>query len=181
METQRFDIVARSLHWIMAILILLMMFGGLGLEDLTPQARAEPLKAHSGIGLILLFLVVVRLWWRRRHPAPPYPPSMSPRQQKIAKAVVHAIYALMIFQPIVGLIHAATHVTTTVSPFGLINLTSLVPSDAAVTGIFHVLHGIGFFLLALLVLGHLGAALKHWLIDKDVILSRMTPFVRPPS
>ncbi len=181
METQRFDGVARSLHWIMAILILLMMLGGIGLDDLTPQARAEPLKIHSGIGLILLLLVVVRLWWRRRHPAPPYPPSMSPRQQKIAKGVVHAFYALMIFQPIVGLIQAVTHVETTVSPFGLINLTSLLPSDAAVAEGFGALHATGFFLLALLVVGHLVATLKHWLIDKDAILSRMTPFVRPPS
>jgi len=181
MTPPRFDGFARTLHWIMAALIILMLVGGLGLEDLSPEVRKDPLRIHSGIGMVTLLLVLIRLWWRRRHPAPPYPASMSPRQQKTAKAVVHAFYALMIYQPIVGMLHAATYVETTVSPFGLFNLTSVLPSDADITQIFHALHGIGFSLLALLVIVHIGAALKHGLIDKDEIPFRMIPFLKPPK
>lgn len=181
MSENRFDGFARLLHWIMAILIVLMIVAGVNLEDLTPRMRTQPLMIHSGIGLTLLLLVVVRIWWRRGHPAPPYPASMSPRQQKIAKSVVHAFYALMVFQPIVGFMLAATYVETTVSPFGLFNATSLLPSDDGISQFFKALHGIGFSLLAVLIIVHVGATLKHWLIDRDEIPARMVPFVKPPK
>ena len=181
MAQNQYDSVARTLHWIMAVLILLMMFIGVGLENLTPQMRADPLKMHSGVGLALLLLALFRIWWCRRRPAPPYPRSMSALQQKLTRAGVYAFYFLMVFQPVVGIFYAATHVETTVSPFGLFNLTALAPSNAAFNQIFGLLHGIGFSLLALLVIIHVGATLKHWLIDKDEILSRMTPFVKPPK
>ena len=181
MEHVRYDNVARTLHWVMAILIILMMVAGTNLENLTAEERTRPLMVHSGIGLTLLVLVTIRLWWRLRHPAPPYPSTMSALQQKFAKGVVHSFYALMIFQPIVGLLHAGTYVDTTVSPFGLFNLTTLIPSDVEVTKFFHVLHVWGFSLLATLLIIHVGATLKHWLINRDQIPSRMVPFVKPPK
>jgi len=180
MSNAGFDGVARTLHWIMAILIILMMFAGVGLEDLTPTARTQPLMIHSGIGLVLLVLIIIRLWWRIRHPAPAYPQSMSKRQQKLAKAVTRTFYGLMIFQPVVGIFSAATHIETQVFPFALFNLTALLPSDASVNQIFQTLHGTGFSLLALLLIGHVGVTLKHWFVDKDEIPSRMMPFVKPP-
>jgi len=181
MNGKRYDSFARTLHWLMAILIILMMVVGVRLEDLTPVARTQPLTLHSGIGLVLLLLVIVRLWWRLRHPAPPYPISMSGRQQKMAKLVVYGFYGLMVFQPVVGVMYAATHLETQVSPFGLFNLTALLPSEAGLNQVFGALHGLGFSLLALLVIGHVGAALKHWLMDKDEIPSRMVPFLKPPK
>jgi len=181
MNEKRYDGFARALHWLMAILIILMMVVGVRLEDLTPAARTQPLTLHSGIGLVLLLLVIIRLWWRHKHPAPPYPQSMSSRQQKLAKLVVYGFYGLMIFQPVVGLMYAATHLETQVSPFGLINLTALLPSETSLNQVFGTLHGLGFSLLALLIIGHTGAALKHWLMDKDEIPSRMVPFVKSPK
>ncbi len=179
--TKRYDGMARTLHWIMAILIIFMMLAGMNLEDVPATERTVPLMGHSGIGMVLLILVAIRLWWRRGHPAPPYPDSMSARDQKISKGVVHLFYALMIYQPVVGLLHAATYVDASVQPFGLFNVTALLPSGVGVTQFFHVLHGIGFSALALLTLLHIAATLKHWLIDKDEIPHRMIPFVKAPK
>ncbi len=179
--TERYDGVARALHWIMAILIIFMIVAGVNLEDVPAAERATPLMGHSGIGTLILILAAFRLWWRRSHPAPPYPDSMSARDQKIAKGVVHGFYALMIYQPVVGLLHAATYVDADVKPFGLFNVTALLPSDMAVTQFFHVLHGLGFSVLALLILLHIAATLKHWVIDRDEIPSRMIPFVKAPK
>ena len=105
-----FDGVAKTLHWLMALLLVVMFWFGLGLEDLSLAERREALPQHASLGLVLFVLAIVRLAWRRRHPAPPYPDSMTAGQKKWAKGVVHAFYALMIAQPLLGFMQAATYV-----------------------------------------------------------------------
>ncbi len=176
-----YDWFARLLHWLMALLLIIMFFFGLGLEDLPLEERREDLPQHASMGVILFLLAVVRLVWRRRHPAPPYPDSMSARQQKWAKGVVHAFYIFMLVIPVAGFLHAATYVDFDVYWFGVVNVTAVLPSGPELTKVFHVIHGTCAWLLAILVIGHIGATLKHAFIDKDVIPSRMIPFVKAPK
>ncbi|MBT3533223.1 MAG: cytochrome b [Rhodospirillaceae bacterium] len=176
-----FDGVAKLLHWLMAMLLIVMFMFGLGMEELSLAERKEALPQHASMGLILLLLAVVRLAWRRAHPPPPYPDSMSPRQQKWARWVVNGFYALMICLPLAGFMHAATYADFEVLVFGSMNVTALLPSGETLTGVFHVIHGLCAWLLALLVIGHVGATIKHMAIDKDAIAARMIPFMRTPK
>ena len=61
----------------MALLLVVMFWFGLGLEDLSLAERREALPQHASLGLVLFVLAIMRLAWRRRHPAPPYPDSMT--------------------------------------------------------------------------------------------------------
>jgi cytochrome b561 len=162
-------------------MLLAIFVFGMRLEDLSRAERMEHLPVHAGLGLTLLALVLIRLGWRLRHPAPPYPDSMSPRQQKWARWVVHAFYALMIAQPLLGFMQAATYVDFEIRAFGALNVTALLPSHADVTAVFHVMHGTCAWLLALLVIGHVGATLKHAFWDKDGVPARMMLFVKVPK
>lgn len=170
--------VAKLLHWLMAIMLLAIFLFGLRLEDLTLAERMEHLPVHASLGLSLLALVLIRLVWRWQHPPPPYSDSMSPGQQKWARGAVHAFYALMTLQPVLGFLHAATYVDFEIIAFGVLNITALLPSDATPTGIIHIMHGLCAWFLALLVIGHVGATIKHMAIDKDGIAARMIPFLK---
>jgi cytochrome b561 len=47
--------------------------------------------------------------------------------------------------------------------------------------VFHVIHGSCAWLLMLLMLGHIGATLKHGFIDRDGMPARMLPFLKRPK
>ncbi len=175
-----YDPVARLLHWLMAALLIVMFLFGMQMEELTLAERREALPMHVSMGLLLLLLAGFRVLWRRRHPPPPYPDSMSQNQQKWAKRLVHAFYLLMTLVPIVGLLHAASYMDFEIHAFGVWNLTALLPSGKTFTGVFHVLHGTCAWLLIILVIGHVGATLKHAFMDKDEIPARMLPFLKHP-
>ena len=176
-----FDGVAKTLHWLMALLLVVMFWFGLGLEGLSLAERREALPQHASLGLVLFVLAIVHLAWRRRHTAPPYPDSMTAGQKKWAKGVVHAFYALMIAQPLLGFMQAATYVDFEIHAFGALNITALLPSNANMTAILNIIHGTCAWLLALLVIGHVGATLKHAFWDRDGIPARMMPFVKVPK
>ena len=59
--------------------------------------------------------------------------------------------------------------------FGVLPLPDFVPADKALAEAIKPLHKVLAWLLALLVLGHVGAALKHHFIDRDGLLARMWP------
>lgn len=178
MEKTKFDPVAKFFHWLLAIMIIIELVFGLQLEEVSGDERIVKLMVHSGFGLSILVLVLARIIWRRRNPPPPLPDTMSPRMQKWAIRNTRLLYFLMLYQPTVGLLHAATYVDGDVKPFGLFNATALLPSAEAVTRVFHVMHALGAFLLILVVLIHLVAAFKHLIIDKDRVFQRMFPFTK---
>ena len=70
--------------------------------------------------------------------------------------MVHAFYALMIAQPLLGFMQAATYVDFEIHAFGALNITALLPSNANMTAILNIIHGTCAWFLALLVIGVLG-------------------------
>ena len=72
----RFAMSTIVLHWLMAFMIIAALTVGLLLNDLTPHQKFTALKAHSGIGLIILALASYRIYNRRKKGAPAYPGTM---------------------------------------------------------------------------------------------------------
>jgi cytochrome b561 len=83
------------------------------------------------------------------------------------------LYVLMFVQPLSGYVHrmAGAH---PVSFFGLFNLPVLIGKNEALRLLTDAIHDGGAVILAVLVAGHIGAALKHRLLDRDSVLQRMT-------
>lgn len=175
MEKKKYDGVAMTLHWLMALSILVALILGPTMGDLPPEARREVLAGHSFNGLFALTLAIIRLWWRLKNPPPPYPDTMPDWQVKAAKGVTHGFYFLFFYMPIVGFLHAYTYQDTVVEPLQLFTVTQ-APGD--ITQVFHTMHNIGMILFFILVTVHIGAALKHLLIDKDKVFQRMIPFTK---
>lgn len=171
----RWGVVSQGLHWISVLLIVSIATIGLTMGEMA----ASPLKIrvyalHKSLGLTLLAIVVLRLAWRAYAGASPPVPG-TPRWQRVAAHVSHwGLYALMLGMPLIGwwLNSSAGY---PLQWFGLFNLPKVAATDEARSALATSLHVAGFWLLALLVITHAGAALFHHFVQRDVTLLRMLP------
>ena len=164
---------AKTLHWMAALFMSVMLIFGWGLEDMPLDEKVQTLVIHSSLGISVLLLMIARLLWRRGHPAPDLPNTMPSWQATASKASHFALYFFAITQPIWG-IGQSLFAKYDVSPFGVGSLSQ--GYDATLNQIFHVLHGLNAFILSALVILHIVAALYHHFIQKDIVLKRMLPF-----
>lgn len=167
--------VAKSLHWIIMILVLLMLYGGFTSEDLPKEARLGFFQTHAGLGLVILTLMLIRLVWRYSHPAPALPVGMPRWQQIASKASHHGLYALVILQPIFGLMLVSSS-KFNLKAFGVLGL-QIAPNET-IHEIGETLHGINAWIITALIVAHTVAALYHHFIRKDTVLKRMLPFAK---
>lgn len=206
MESQRYTTVAVTLHWLIAFAILGLIGAGWwmthaaeSLRDLAPadrRALAPQVQAvyqmHKSMGLTVLLLTFVRLGWRMMH-KPPAPPAAMPGWQKAVSAITHlGFYVLMLALPLSGWAYVSTGYNDEGEPFpvktmyfGLFEwphipfIADAAEATRAALGplLFETHEALVYATIALLLL-HIGAALKHHIIDKDDVLARMLPFLK---
>lgn len=70
-----FNLPARVLHWLMAAMILTMLFVGVGMVASVTQ-RPWLIDLHRPLGIAILILAVLRLINRLRHRPPPLPADL---------------------------------------------------------------------------------------------------------
>src|ERR1700694_3771814 len=99
---QRFPAVSRLLHWLMAVMVLTMLFLGVGMAASVSERYRFLVAIHRPLGLAVLVLVAIRLVNRLLDPPPPLPDTMPPLQRFAAKASHVLLYALMFIMPVVG-------------------------------------------------------------------------------
>jgi len=180
---RRYGDVAVIFHWLIAFFIIGLVVIGkymVGLEPNDP-VRFELTQWHKSFGLTVLFLSVLRLLWRFTHRPPPDPESIPRWQQRIAASVHLLLYGLLFILPITGwIMSSASPLNIDTVLFNVITIPHLppfadLPNKAEIAEAFHEYHELAGNLLILLLLAHIGAALKHHFIDKDTILVRMLP------
>ena len=82
-----FTPLQRVLHWLMAVMVLAMLFIGIGMVS-TLQPRFLVLIAiHKPLGIAILTLALLRLGVRLRRGAPPLPADLPWWQTAGAKAL----------------------------------------------------------------------------------------------
>ncbi len=101
----RYDRVAIALHWIMAVLIVVVGVLGLLHDSWPRRSQAFWINLHALIGLSVWSLIVVRLGWRLRHPPPVPPPGTG-----VLTYAVHLLLYLLVFViPLVGIVTFIWH------------------------------------------------------------------------
>src|SRR5262245_9603375 len=97
--------IARGLHWVIAVLVLLMLPLGLVIaNEWGGRVQDFLYNLHKSIGATLIPLVVIRLLYRLTHPVPPLPSDIPPIQRFAAHATHWALYVLILAQPLIGYI-----------------------------------------------------------------------------
>jgi cytochrome b561 len=170
---ERFPLSSRVLHWVMAVLIVAMLFIGIGMVSTTSPRYHDLLSVHRTIGILILMLVVIRLVNRLVIGAPDLPADL-PRWQRRAAAASHwLLYGLMFALPLIGwAMQSAGGYPVLV--FGRIALPPILPVDVSVYALLRTAHTILALLLFATFLAHLGAALFHRFVRRDSVLQSMT-------
>ncbi|KCZ51516.1 cytochrome b/b6 domain-containing protein [Hyphomonas pacifica] len=174
-ESSRYTIVAIILHWVMAALLLFMIWLGWNMDD-----NEVRFQLHKSIGITILFLTAVRILWRWRNPPPPLPDDMPPRE-KLASHLVHmAFYWLMVILPLAGwlLVSTSKFKVPTVL-YGTISWPHLPVPGFLHSDIAHVIieniHSKGAWVLIVLLGLHVAGAVKHEIGAEKGVVKRMVP------
>jgi cytochrome b561 len=172
--TTRYTRPAIFLHWLLALAIVGALGVGLYMTDLPFSPwRLQLYNWHKWAGVTILLLSALRLLWRLTH-RPPAPPAMPAWQRRAAAASHGLMYALFFAIPLLGWAYSSAAGFPIVW-FGVLPLPDFVPVDKALAEVLKPWHGNLAKALAALVLLHVAAALKHHFLDRDGLLSRMTP------
>lgn len=175
MPENRYTRTAIALHWLMALLLIGLSGVGLYMSDLPLSPQKLQIYAwHKWAGVTAFFLVLLRLVWRFSHRPPPLPAALPGWQRTVANAMHHLLYLLMIAIPLSGWLMSSAKGFQTVY-FGILPLPDLLAKNQEVGEWLVSVHTTLNFALIGLVVVHIGAALKHHLLDRDELLRRMLP------
>jgi cytochrome b561 len=174
----RWDMVARALHWLIALLVFVQIPLGwtAAVWELSP-AKLDLFVWHKSLGVLVLVLMALRIGWRVTHRPSRWPAAMG-RCERIAAVLTHAmLYLLLVLLPVTGwIVNAAAGVPFSI--FWRVPLPAIVGPDEALAETFARVHlGLSLALFALLAL-HIVAALRHHFVVRDDILAGMLPFAR---
>jgi cytochrome b561 len=166
---------AKALHWAMAVLIFAMLGLGFYMTSLALSPTKLQLYAwHKWAGVTVFVLVALRLAWRITHRPPALPAHMAAIERLAAQAGHLLLYVLMFAIPLTGWLMSSAKGFQTVW-FGVLPLPDLLAKDKALGDLLQTVHLSLNVLLIVVLLGHIGASLKHHFFDKDDVLTRMLP------
>jgi len=127
---------------------------------------------HKSNGVLILGVVICRLFWRLTHQPPPLS-SDIPEIQRLAAHFVHwVLYILLVIQSLVGWIATSAY-PAPVPFFGMFEMPAIWWADRELSEELFVAHLWLGIIMAVLLVGHIGAALNHHFIRKDDVLYRM--------
>jgi cytochrome b561 len=166
----RYGTMAVSIHWLSAVLILIVIGSGFrAASTVDPAAKAAILRVHVPIALGVLALMLLRIAWWWGFDRKPYPVAGSPHWQERAARAVHILFYVVLF----GMV---------ASGVGMMVLSGaalmILGRESALLPDFwnyppRLPHGIGARLLLALLVLHAGAALYHHFVRRDGLLWRM--------
>jgi cytochrome b561 len=171
---QRFSPLQRILHWLMAAIIIAMLFIGVGMVSSIGPRYLALISIHKTLGILVLILALVRLAVRLLYGAPALPATL-PRPMKLAAHLSHyVLYALMIAMPLLGwaMLSAAQYPVVLLGDIRLPMIVS--PSESLHTLLWSAHHYLAFVLFAVVLL-HAAAALFHALVRHDGVFETMAP------
>ncbi|GBQ88072.1 cytochrome B561 [Gluconacetobacter johannae DSM 13595] len=185
--TGRYDLVAITLHWVIAAGILALIAMGLVMDHMTlpPMRVFQFYQLHKSIGITVMLAVVLRVLWRLFHAAPALPAAMTVQERRAAHGVHGLLYGLQVFLPLSGwaLVSASVFNIPTVLygilPWPHLPFFSTLHDKAPVEAVLKTLHHWGAWMLTAIIALHVAAALRHHFILKDGVLRQMLPGRRP--
>ena len=174
--------VAKIFHWVIAILIIGMLIFGfilVNLDRANPH-REDLISLHKSIGLTILMLIIVRLFWRFINIQPALPIT-TPWWERIAAKSAHFFLYLFIFVMICSGWSTSSFGGHPVIFWNWLNFSLPVVKNEALSKQAFTVHWLVAWILVTLVTLHVLGALKNHFWDKNYVLRRMLPGYKPPS
>lgn len=177
--SDRFGTVSKSFHWLTAIGILVLLPLGLIANDM-PYETSEQLadkawmfSLHKTVGVMVFLIALARIAWALSQPDPgPLHPARA--AETLAADTVHwLLYGSLVLVPLSGWISHAAAAGFAPIWWPLGQDLPLVHKSETTAALFGGAHRVLTRVLALALLLHVAAALKHHAIDKDATLRRI--------
>lgn len=177
-KVEKYTLPAIGLHWVIAILIIVLFAMGLYMvelpENVVPSVRKPWFEWHKTIGLLVFLLLLVRVLWRITHQPPELPDTMTAVQKSFVNVVHKLFYVSMIIQPVSGYLSSSFSGYKT-KFFGL-PLPQWGWKDEHYNHFFGEIHEISAIILAGFILIHLAGIVSHKLKgNSQSIMQRMLP------
>lgn len=174
MNGSAYTLTAKTLHWLVAGMIVVQFILAELAEDASTQLRELALLAnHKSVGLTILALAAARILWRLVN-KPPSLPATMPAWQVRASSISHwSLYLLLFLMPLTGWLMSSASAYS-VSWFNLFPLPDLLGPDPDTAELFEEIHEMLAWILIVVSSVHVIAALKHAIFDKDGVFQRMT-------
>ncbi len=172
----RYGRIAIALHWIMAVLIVVVGVLGLLHDSWPRRSQAFWINLHALSGLGVWVLIIARLWWRLTHRPPAVPPETGVLTRRLAYAVHALLYLLVGVIPLVGIVTFVWHGRA--FDFGLFRVDFGMRANRAVFHPTEDIHGYLAYTLFTLIGIHVLAAFWHQFVRRDGLMQRMWPAVR---
>ena len=150
-SSRYYGTVSRLLHWLMAACFVVMLVTAI-IWNLTEADWVGSLYGlHKSFGFILMVLIVVRILWA-------------------AANMGHlALYALMLFVPLVGMIRQYGSGRGPLKVFGLQVMQGTPEKVEWMANLGNMLHGKMAWLLFVLVAGHIAMVIVHRMQGNNVL------------
>ncbi len=170
-----FGYVAKSFHWIVAVLIIAMLCLGYLLEDFPASSGAAAYNVHKCIGIIILALVVLRLVWRWMNIQPGYSSRLPACYKLFVKLAHYVIYMAMVLMPLSGWL-MSTAAGRAPDFFGWFYFPMPgIALNTHLAGVMYQVHNTLAVVLIVLISLHILAGLFHHVMLRDNVLKRMLP------
>lgn len=168
--------VAKWFHWITVVLMAVALPMGFVIQHIKDAHKMPFYAIHESAGVTLFVVVLLRLLWRIFNPPPPLDPRIPRPMRLAAEGVHHALYALLLIQPLLGFFMTNAFgfpMQGQTAYLGLFDLPKFMGSVPWLAELLKGLHTIGGWSILLLLVLHIGGAVFHQAIRRDGTLLRM--------
>jgi cytochrome b561 len=167
--------VAKALHWLIVVLLIAQYAIAWTMPDINPRTPPSRLiDLHFSIGVTILFLAVVRLFWRWRYPVPLISDNVPVWQDWSARATHGLLYLLLFALPLLGWIDAGFR-DLSINFYGLATIPPIIAASRALAGTTGDIHTLASYVLLGVIGLHVLATLYHHFWLRDRVFYRMLP------
>lgn len=171
--TQRYGSVAKTLHWLMAALVVTCWALGVLTDDfLKATSRDVALFAHITAGLALLDLLLLRALWRAISTLPPAERAVFGIWPGMGRLMHFVLYAMLLIVPVTGIL-IQFFFGKGLPLYGIADIPSPLTFNARFASNMMEVHELSAHALMILAATHALAALVHHYVFRDRTLVRM--------
>ena len=126
---ERYDPVMTAMHWTTLFLVAaayaVVWSSG---ATATKEQQAVFVQVHRSLGVTIFVLTLFRMAWRSQARLPNLPADLPTIQIMAARATQYLLYALLLVQPVLGLLHSIA-LGARIDLFFLIELPAMMGRD----------------------------------------------------
>ena len=165
-----YGVISKVLHWLSAILLLVQIPLGFYLVDLDfGEERISLENVHVILGLIIFYIVIIRLVNKILNPTPKLDPSIFKGQVFLAKMNHILLYLAILSITISGILKKLFNGESLVIFFKEIQ----IKENFELADQFYNIHIFSNYVILFLIVIHLVAVIVHKLFFKDNLLKKI--------